>query len=177
MIVPSFDTYLAGERVTAAKLNKNVRDPGNFFKNVPFAWAYRTAALTLSNNTWQDSFCDSAKFDNDGMFAPGGTGALIVQTPGLYYVDAGCRFSTDSTGIRGGRIRVNGADLDTFYAAPAPGGQTTVRGSGYVQCVAGDSLTVGAFINSVTTGTPTGTLALHVGQPHYNFVRALWVAA
>jgi hypothetical protein len=173
MQIPSYDTWLAGERATAAKLNKNIRDGGNFLKAVPFAWGYRNAALSLNNNAWTEITLDAEKMDNDGMFNVS-TGAFVIVTPGLYYVDAGMRYGTaDTTGYRGSRIRVNGADVDVTYAASTTGGGMTVRAATYVQCAAGDSITVGGIANM----TSTPSLALSVANPYYCFLRARWVNA
>lgn len=171
MNVPSYDTFIAAERVTAAKLNKNLRDSGNFFKNTPFAWAYVGAAYTGTTNVWADSLLDTEKADNDNMFSPGNGGKLVVQTPGWYHVEGGGRWATNADGYRGVRLRQNGVDLDVVYSPGLAGIGVTLRGSSYAYCVANDAITVGHMFNSTTV------TALSVNQPHYSFLRARWVAS
>jgi hypothetical protein len=171
MNIPSYDDWIAAERVTGAKLNKNIRDAGNFHKGVPFAWAYRTAAYSLANNSWVDLTMDTEKADNDGMYATS-NGYLLINTPGWYFVDAQVRYPVASTvGVRGCRIRLNGADNDVSYGAPTSSDGMTVKSSTYVQCVAGDQLQVGAF---QTTGAAVN---LTVASSYYTFIRARWINA
>lgn len=167
--VPSFDTWLAGERPTAAKLNKNIRDAGNFLKATPFGWAYRNAALTLTDATWTEIAFDAEKADTDSMFSTS-TGFTIV-TPGWYSFRGGSRFPNNSAGYRGCRIRVNNIDADVVYSPPATSFSCTIRADADVYCNAGDTVTFGVYSNGA------GSLSLLVAQPHYTFLRARWMSA
>lgn len=180
--VPGYDTFLASERVTAAKLNKNIRDNGNFFKGVPFAWAFQGAGVnTVADQTWNNIVLDTERFDNDNMFTVG-TPNLTVRTPGLYLIEAGARLNTVANGYRGLRIRVNGIDSDVIYAAASVNtpGNTLLRATTYAQCVAGDVFTADAHTNGAGTASPWTTpvgLAISANAYYYNFLRARWVAA
>jgi hypothetical protein len=176
MIVPSFDDFIASERVTAAKLNKNVRDSGNFYKAVPFAHAYLTAALSVpTGGTWQTINLDTEQYDNDNMFVTSTPGRLTIQTPGMYYIEGQVRYASDSanqTKARAGRIQINAStDLDTQYVPCAPSNSTQVYLKGYRQLAAGDYLTLGTLhYESVAE-------SVHVGSQHYTYLRAKWVNA
>ncbi|MFI8890515.1 hypothetical protein [Streptomyces paradoxus] len=167
--VPSLDTWNAGEKPTAAKMNRNIRDAGNFFLNTPFGWGYRTAALTLADGAWTDVALDTEKVDTDAMFST--SAGFVIVTPGWYALRGGVRFVANATGHRGCRIRQNGADVDVVYAAAASGMSATVRPEAEVYCSAGDTLTLGVY----TSGA--GSLALSVAQPYYTYLRARWMAA
>ncbi|WP_159053135.1 hypothetical protein [Streptomyces regalis] len=180
--VPTFSSWTAGEKPTAAKFTTNIKDAGNFFKNTPFAWAYQgTGTNTVSDGAWNNVVLDTEKFDNDNMFTAG-TPQLTIRTPGLYCIEGGVRFTNSQNGIRGCRIRVNGVDANVNYLAASVNTShvITVRPTTYVQCVANDVITVDAHVNGAGTASPwTSSVALNISStlPYYNFLRARWVAA
>lgn len=173
MQVPSLDTWLAGERATAAKLNKNIRDFGNFVKGPPFAWAWRNAAYNTPT-AWTDISLDSEKYDNDNMFS--GSGNLTVQTPGYYRIEGQVRWTSNATvGWRAARIKLGSLDLDTQYmpnVAGAAATQIMAKCQSVYYCNAGDQIILGAAADA-----GAASYAAHVGVMHYTFLRAMWVAA
>ena len=179
MQIPSYDTWLAGERATAAKLNKNIRDAGNFVKGVPFGFAYLTAATSIPNgSTWIGINVDTEQYDNDNMFVSSTPGRLTIQTPGMYYIEGQIRYGSDSTNqskARAGRIQTvsggSSTDLDTQYMAAAPNNSTQVYLKGYRQLAAGDYITLSALHYEAVAEN------LQVGSQHYTYIRARWMNA
>jgi hypothetical protein len=174
MIVPSFDDFIASERVTAAKLNKNVRDSGNFYKGRPLAFAYMAAALSVptGTSTWTTVNLDTEKFDNDGIFTTSTPGRLTIQTPGLYHIEGQVRYASGGTTYRAGRIQINNTtDLDTQYYPLVPSNSCQVYMKGWAQLVAGDFLVISTLHGESTAQS------LQVNKDHYTYLRARWVSA
>jgi hypothetical protein len=174
MNIPSYDDWIASERVTGAKLNKNIRDAGNFHKAKPAAFAFVNAAgvtIPVGTAAWTTLSVDAEKFDNDNMFST--AGRITIQTPGLYYIEGQARYAAGGTGYRAARIQINNAtDLDTQYSPVSPSGATTVYIKGYAQLVAGDFLVV-STLHSESGAAQT----VNTGKDHYCYLRAVWVNA
>ncbi|MFB7185209.1 hypothetical protein ACFCZT_07795 [Streptomyces sp. NPDC056230] len=167
MQIPAFDNWLPQERPTSAKMNANIRDAGNFFRSTPFAWAHRTAALSVADAAWTEIPLDTEKADTDNMFST--ASGFVIVTPGWYSVSGGMRYTSNVNGYRGCRLRVSGADADVTYTPAINGTQTTVRADAELYCNVGDTLSLGGF-SSVA-------VSLHVPTPYYCFLRARWMAA
>jgi hypothetical protein len=172
--VPTLKTWNAGETVTAAALNANMRDPGNFYKGVPAAFAYMNGAVNVANGAaWTVVPFETEFYDNDGMFTTGTPGRLTIATPGLYFVEGQVRYASNSgTTWRAGRIQMNGnTDIDTQYNPTVPSSSAQVYVKGWRQCVAGDYFTVSGLHGE------SGAIALNVGNYHYTYLRARFINA
>jgi hypothetical protein len=171
--IPSQRTWNAGETVTAAQLNSNVRDAVNFYKALPFGYAYRTAAQTVANGgSWTRADLDTEYYDNDAMYTTSTPGRITIVTPGLYFVEGQLRYSSSSSGTyRAARIQLTGTDVDTQYVPLAPSNSTQVYVKGYRQCVAGDYFEISGLHDH------TAALSLAVGSYHYTFLRARFMGA
>lgn len=175
MIVPTFNAFLSGERVTAEKLNKNIREAGEFFLRPPLGWATLSdETVDLSNGSWFNIPFDFEHIDNDNMFST--PGYLTVRTTGYYHVEAGARFIGRTNGNRGLRVRSNGVDVDEIYS-PASSQITadmSMRLSTVHRFFVNDRITADVYMVGAS-----GTTSLYVDstKPYYNFLRARWVAA
>jgi hypothetical protein len=173
--IPTLKTWNAGETVTAATLNANVRDAGNFYKAVPAAYAYMTAAASVASGaSWTVIALDTENYDNDNMYTTSTPGRLTVVTPGLYFIEGQMRYANDPNGTyRAGRIQMNAnTDIDTQYVPLTPNNSTHVYLKGWRQCVAGDYFQVSGLHNYAT-----GSIALQVGTAHYTYLRARFINA
>jgi hypothetical protein len=161
--VPTIETFVAGEKLTGAKLTRNITDVGNFLMNPPRATMSRTGAgQSIANTAYTFIQFDTEDVDTDGMINLGSSNTtLTIQTNGTYDLLAGCTFATHSTGGRLIRIMVNGAAI-RYNGIPAIPG--LVSG---VQCAAmtidlnaGDSVGVTVYQSSggslLTTASGTG---------------------
>lgn len=124
MIVPALRTWSAGEIVTAAMLNANVRDAINFLLARPYVSVYASATQSTTTAVWALILMQSEETDNDGMHSTSSlTSRLTAVTPGWYQVSGQVAFSgTSNVGSRNARLAVNGS-------AVTASGQTTTTGN------------------------------------------------
>ena len=108
--VPVQDTFAVSEVVTAAKLNKNVRDSVTFLKRPPCASVVASVAGSVPTGSagYRPSF-GTVVDDSDGMFNVSNPTRLTVNTAGLYRVSAAFAFALNATGSRGFQFVINNA--------------------------------------------------------------------
>jgi hypothetical protein len=164
-------TWVAGEVVTAAYMNANVRDAGNFFITPPSAYIYQntpqaalvTATLTLI--TWDTAAYQAV--DTSVWSAGTNPSRWTPATPGYYSFVASLLWATNAAGSRNLMVRKNAAGAsgggtlvqqDSAFASSANGHNslvvTTVQMNGTT-----DYLEVFGYQNS------GGNLALLSGAP------------
>lgn len=115
--IPSFDTYTPGAVVTAANLNKNVRDAGNFFRNPPTCVLRASAAQAFTNNVEAVVAFDTVVGDNDSM-ADLANNQIVCKTAGVYLVTATIGWVGNATGWRQARVYANGPLLANDVVTP-----------------------------------------------------------
>lgn len=100
--VPSFRTWVAGEIVTAAEMNANIRDAGNFMIGQPFAYIWQSVAQSLANSTYAALTFDSTVVDSDGGHSNvTNNSRYTAKTPGWFQFTGGASFAVNATGSRG----------------------------------------------------------------------------
>lgn len=155
--------------VDDADLNQEVRDPLNFLLAPPRAFAYRSAALSLTNGAWTLIGLDAEIYD---PYTPAAhdnatnNSRLVAAETGLYTVNLKVRFGADTTGTaRRFELRKNaagsqvGGTLVTTQAVTSTiSFSTTINETLDVQLNAADYLELFANQNSgVTLGLVTGS--------------------
>ncbi len=120
--VPVFRTWVAGEVVTAAYLNTNVRDSGNFFLAKPIAELRQSVAQSIANFPTATAVTfDLEDIDNDsGHSTSSNTSRYTAQTPGRFQLSGGIAFAGNATGRRWACWYLNGSVLtgsQTTFAA------------------------------------------------------------
>lgn len=167
MIVPALRTWTAGEIVTAAMLNSNVRDAIGFVLAPPAAALRSTVAQSVPNSSWTSIAFATEDVDNDGGHSTTtNTSRYTAQTPGWYRVNGGSvGFTGNSTGTRRTRLAVNGAPLSAsqvlIVASAAVAMSLPVVGAEFYLAV-GDYVEVQAY-QDVTT--PAGGALTTVSAP------------
>lgn len=142
-------TWTDGQKVNAAALNTQLRDPMNWLRNVPQTLIYRNAAASLNSvATYSVVTWDTAYYDTNTGWAPVSPTRVWVQAPGRYMVVGRYCFSSSGasgTGARAGMMRMNsggvstlGTLIDSDVAPIVSGSSTTWRSVMYVQCVSQD---------------------------------------
>lgn len=172
--VPTMQTFAAGEKLTAAKLNTNVRDAISFLLNPPRAGMGRNSTVfSVPNNAATPVDFDTELYDTDAMVNLGSsTQAITIVTPGWYDIVGQVSFASNNTGVRLGRITVNGTAVAADYApAAAANGIVVNLKAQNVQLVAGDLVRLAAYQNS---GVALNTL---ITAGERCFLTARWVAA
>lgn len=111
--VPVTRTWVAGEVVTAAHFNTNIRDVFNFLLAPPIAELRQASAQSIPNNTHT-----AVTFDSEDVDSAGGhslvtnTSRYTFQYPGWYELAGGHSFATDAVGARGSYWAKNGTAVN-----------------------------------------------------------------
>lgn len=110
--LPVYRTWVAGEVVTAAYFNSNVRDAGNFWLSVPTFEGRQTVAQSLTSGTGAAITFDAEDFDNDnGHSTVSNTSRYTPQTPGRFQHSGGVGFASSASGSRWAYWCLNGTPL------------------------------------------------------------------
>lgn len=159
MSIPSLLGWLAGERVSAAKLTlhtKTAIEASVYYK--PYCKITNTATQLFANNTTQtgnDCTMNSVLDDTDGI-ADLANNRLLIVTPGLYRLHAQVAWAANATGVRYGQILVNGAIRSGGNVPGVTGSPIRFHMTGEERLNAGDLVTLrmgqnsGASLNSDT---------------------------
>lgn len=109
--IPTYRTWVAGEIVTAAEMNSNVRDAGNFWLGVPTCNIYNNTGVSCVSGTATLIPFDSESEDNDGMHSTTtNPSRVIANTPGLYDIRVALRWlGATATSTRSLNMRLNAA--------------------------------------------------------------------
>lgn len=113
--VPTFLTFVAGSVLTAAQLNSNVRDAGNFWLTVkPALETIQASPQAIGTSTWTSVTFDTDVYDNDGMHSTvTNPSRATAVTAGRYLFLASLDFALNASGLRAVKFLVNGT---TSYA-------------------------------------------------------------
>lgn len=98
-------TWVAGEKITAALLNQQLRDNLLALDTAPYSYRYIASDTPIANGAWTDLTNWSLKSE-DGVTYSGGL--FTVPSTGRYVVAASVSFNTSSTGVRGLRPVIAG---------------------------------------------------------------------
>lgn len=111
--LPSFRTWVAGEIVTAAYMNSNVRDAGNFFLSWPVFEGRQTVAQSIGNGTPTALSLDTEDIDTDnGHSTVTNTSRYTPATAGRFQLSGGVGWASNATGYRTGELWKNGSVLN-----------------------------------------------------------------
>lgn len=173
--VPTQDTYTVGEKLTAALMNKNVRDGVNFLVNPPIAVVYQAIgqAIATSSGTFTAINMDSSAVDTySGHSNVTNNSRYTAQVAGYYEVVAQVSWPSNATGIRGLIIQVNGASPTPLPDTQVP----AVAANQYLQTVAlALFLNVGDYVQASCTQNSGGSLTLNGSGG--SFLAVKWVHA
>jgi hypothetical protein len=172
LAVPTQDTFTVGEVLTAALMNKNVRDAVNFLANPPAAVLYSAASQSIPNATETSLNFDSEVLDTyNGHNVATNNSRYTAQVAGWYFVIGACWFNNNGTGYRRVDLYVNGAGLTanaqaTMNASSGVGSGMQVMG--LVHLNVGDYVEVYGLQNSgAALGTPgAGALSMSLWWVH-----------
>lgn len=157
--VPATQSFLAGEKVTAAKLIAATKTPLDFLMNPPRVNAYAGAAISLTSGTSTLVTLDSESWDSDSMHSTATNPSRItINTSGQYLVSFYARFPSNATGYRQLNLRLNsggssggGSTWSTINLAAVNGTSTFVTRTLELTCVSGDHYELFAMQNSGAT--------------------------
>lgn len=170
--VPATQTWLAGEKVTAAKFIAATKTPLDFLLNPPrCSVAYKDGDIsgnTIANATATVIPFGTEGWDTDSMHSTStNTSRVIFNTVGLYQVSAFARFAPNATGYRMLNVRLNaggnvsqGQTLTTFAQPAAPSTTSTSISRTFDLNVT----SAGDYIELFLTQTSTATLGVETGE-------------
>ncbi len=99
--VPAPRTVAAGDGVTAALWNRDVRDSVNFLVGPPIALLRQTVAQSIPNNVFTVLLFDVEDLDRDGGHSTtADTSRYTAKTAGYYMVSVNVGYSANTTGGR-----------------------------------------------------------------------------
>lgn len=173
--IPSFRTWVAGEIVTAAYMNANVRDAGNFFLSWPVCEARQALAQSLANGTLTSILFDTNDIDTDGGHSTStNTDRYVGKTAGRFQVSGGVGYASAGGTWRVAEIQKNGAAINQGSHIAIPNSGTTHRmptrtltltlnGSTDYVTIVGYQNSGGALNTAVTTGDQSSMSIRMVG--------------
>lgn len=146
--VPTFRTWTAGEVATAAFMNSNVRDGGNFFLAQPCAELRQTVAQSLTSAAYTGITFDTEDADTDnGHSTVTNTSRYTSPTAGRLLVGGAVSFAANSAGVRATAWALNGTQIN--------GGQTTFVGTNLIEA------SVPARVKTIVVNGSTDYIELH----------------
>lgn len=111
--VPTFRTWVTGEIVTAAELNSNIRDAGNFFLSWPVFEGRQTVSQSIPNTTSTPVAIDVEDVDTDGGHSIStNTSRYTPATAGRFQLSGGISYAANATGARIAELWKNGAPIN-----------------------------------------------------------------
>jgi hypothetical protein len=169
MDIPTTSDFVAGEIVSAEKLNKNSSDQAAFFLNVPKCKLGSTTGQAFSSGVSAVHIFNTENINNDNMHSNTvNPSRMLINTPGLYIVVAQVIWNTNGTGRRVSHIKYtpNGSS-SVSVATNSIAGNATYRPSmnltyqGYLNI--GDYLEIECYQDSgvsLSTSTLDGGVTL-----------------
>ncbi|MCB5179511.1 hypothetical protein [Streptomyces antimicrobicus] len=154
--VPATQSFLAGEKVTAAKLTAATKTPLDFLMNPPCCAVYTATGIACTSGTSTLVTFDTESWDTDSMHSTvSNTSRVTINTPGQYLVTFYGRFPSNATGYRQLNFRKNsngnpsgGSTMSTIALAAVNGSQTFITRTFELNCLAGEYFELFALQNS-----------------------------
>ena len=157
--VPTFDTFAADEVVTDVKLNKNIRDAGNYFRSPPVCVMTNTAVQSIPNNAATVATLSTVVENNDGM-ADLANNRIVIKTAGLYVLSGVAGFATNATGFRTASLLVGTTTVATDYRGANAWYSYASPSSSPVRLAVNDVVTLQVSQNSGAALNTNVTIAL-----------------
>ena len=172
--VPVEITWTAGQIVTAAQLNSNLRDAINFIIGPPLCICRQTLAQSIANTTWAGLTFDTEDINRDSMHSTvTNTSRLTAVTAGWYRLEASSGFVSNATGQRAFEWAVN-----TSRRSPASWINATAGGLATMSHWAVTLfLNVGDFVEALAWQNSGGALNTASGTAENQaYVAAQWAS-
>ena len=183
--IPTIATATAGTVATAAYMN-SIKAANDFWALTPRAYAYQSSSQTLSTSgteyavNFDAELFDIVQSGDSPMHDTATTNSRVyIRTTGKYRITSQITFSTNSTGFRQARVRMN--------AAGNPVGGTEL-GLSLQDAVAGNpssvpvlvpiyQFTAGDYVEVFAVQTSGGSLGLNVSSPGRTYLAVELVGA
>lgn len=163
--VPVIASESPGNFLTGALWNANVKALGDYETARPLFFGYQATAQSIPNNAWTSLTMDTTTLDIDGGHSNTvNPNRYTVQVAGTYLLLGSAAFATNSTGVRGVRMGLNGSVIrGSHMQQQATSAGIWSSSSWAVQaCVVGDYLDTAGYQN---IGSALNTFAGTDGAP------------
>lgn len=173
-VIPDRDDWIAGEEPTAAKLNANIRDVGNFvIRDRPLARVSRGSGQTIASGG-STIIWTTVNNDNDNMVDLGSDDEIVtITTSGLYLVCGQISYTDQGTNTSHYRVIELQKNAGRFASSNTLGaiasGDFVCNATATIQLTAGDEL-------SVKLVQQSGGGTLPVSSAYDNYLSALWIS-
>lgn len=118
--VPTPKTFSVNEVLTASTMNTEIRDAQKFLLDPPRVFAQNVTAISVPNAAYAAVALITEQYDTDGMHdTVTNNSRFTCITPGLYDLKAMIYWTSNSTGMRGAQIRLNGATALSYDFRPS----------------------------------------------------------
>ncbi|MFF0481060.1 hypothetical protein [Streptomyces sp. NPDC004435] len=168
--IPPTQSFLSGEKVTAAKLTAATKTPLDFLMNPPRVNVNSTSTIAVPTGTSVLIPFDGEQWDTDSMHSTSvNPSRITINTPGQYLVSMYARYQVHATGYRQLNLRLNsggsssaGSTLTTINIPAVSGSSTFITRTFEMTCNAGDHYelftlqTSGASLNLDSGARVTG---------------------
>lgn len=165
-------SWVAGDVLTAAQLNVDVRDNVSFLANPPACRVYHNAAQSYANTaTAVASAFNTERYDTDTMHDNVTNNSRItIKTAGLFLVEGTGAFAINATGGRFIGVKLNGT---TFLAAAVHPGNASLGGHMTVSTIY--KFAVNDYIELTFAQNSGGALNLDAAAAYSPEFAATWI--
>lgn len=126
--LPSFRTWVTAEVITAAYMNTNIRDAGNFFLSWPVFEGRQTIAQSISTGVDAGILLDVEDIDTDnGHSTSTNTSRYTPQTPGRFQLSGAVSFASNASGQRNAELGKNGSLVTASGISLTPNSGASTR--------------------------------------------------
>jgi PAB1-binding protein PBP1 len=171
--LPTFRTWVAGEIVTAAYMNTNVRDAGNFFLSWPVFEGRQTVAQSIPNSTSTAVLYDTEDIDTDnGHSTSVNTSQYKPVTAGRFQVSGKIGLNSGAGAQRGAQIFKNASGVNGGDTLVAPVSGASIRIPTPTMTMIANGSTdffeiyifqdSGGAINTIVSGTTQSTFSVRM---------------
>lgn len=169
-------TWVAGETVTAALMNSDVRDPLIMLVNTPRVRVYNSTGPSLTNATATLLSWDTEEINTNTMHSTvTNTSRLVATTAGRYLVIAQAGFASNATGARQVNVRKNAAGSSAGGTGLTSNTCSSVMASNVVAASTFSTfLNAADYLEMFATQTSGGALAVNQGQ-WSTFFEMVWI--
>jgi hypothetical protein len=168
--VPTLASEVANNNFTAALARASIYNTGTFLLNPPLFVGTQTVSQSVTTGAWTTITLDTTQVDTYGGHSNTvNNSRYTAQVAGMYAICGVSAFNTNTSGVRGARIHVNGAVIRGTAQMTIP---ATSSGTGLTTPVRTIRLNAGDYVELAGWQSSGGSLSTIVAS---DITSALWV--
>lgn len=175
---PTVPTFQAGQILTAAQLNALAAFTA-WMSNPPRVSTYQATVQSIPSSAYTAVSFDTDSFDSDNMHSvTSNKTRVVLNTPGMYQIDATVPFTAANVGNAFMAIGYNGAGV---YSNPIPGGAVAAPLSSSLAVMLNISISwsfhLGDYLEVFVYQSSGSSLSLNNTSAYKPAVSVRWVAS